>query len=755
MSLNPNLFVPLFQIQEGLLDKTSGLQLSAGYVYTWQDLNRNNQKPLYEITGSPPNYTYTPLSNPIILTNAGTFADTSGNDIVPYLYPYTLAGAPDNYYFQVFSAASLPFPPPVLPLGTPEFTRENVPGILASGTIPMPGPQSTENVLTNPQFAQVYFNPAVGMTIPYTASANQLTNIAPGWVLSITASGTGNVTVTRTSVAGSAAQATNTPYYLTITGQANISSLILYQRLYNNTNIFASDNVPAGGITGLNFIAAGIALAPISQTVSMYYAPQGTPVATTTAPYLLSTNNPNGLWEYFTLTSQMAVAENTFTADAGFVDIQVVLTPSATTSISSVQIVGLSSLTQQIPFDQQPVNRQIDYEFHVQQASLAYSPIPSYLVGWDFPLNPAQINGSTVAAVNTGPNLGYYVWDQTILFQTTTSSTAAARAATGALQLTCGVAGPCQIALIQYLDSVQALKIINDRASVHISGSTTHAGGLSGNVTLWATTNANLPNVAIGTGNTLITALSATGIPTAAAGWVQIPNVYQNTSFTLQAASATNSESADINLNGWDLQGAAPASTATYFAIVVGFSPWINTDTITLNSIGLCAGDIATRPAPKTQDEVLRDCERWYEKSYGLNVLPGTITTFGALSAPGSSSNYNAGPGGTTTYTLESSFTFTFRTQKRLPTTAGAPTVSIYSPATGTVARVREFAQGSALNQTDVNINVWNTTYISDKFATYIVTGNAGNFYAPLANTALNVWITYHYVADARLGIVN
>jgi hypothetical protein len=202
------------------------------------------------------------------------------------------------------------------------------------------------------------------------------------------------------------------------------------------------------------------------------------------------------------------------------------------------------------------------------------------------------------------------------------------------------------------------------------------------------------------------------------------------------------------------MAGAVPTNTATYFAIVVGFSAWVTDDTITLNSIGLCAGDIATRPAPKTLDETQKDCERFYEKSYQNSAVAGTVTNYNLVAAPMQSSEAGAGPGGNT-YVLETAFTVNYRTNKRIPTTQGYPTVYIYSPVSGTVGNVRLYALGNALNTADDALTIWGTTYYGNKYAAFAPTTNSGKNYAAPANTDLAVWITYHYIADARLGVVN
>lgn len=84
-------------------DKTTGLPLRSGTVEFFKDNERNEHKTVYKLSGSPPDYGYTPLvNNPIELTGIGTFADDTGNDIIPYFYPYDDEGNVQLYYVKVF-----------------------------------------------------------------------------------------------------------------------------------------------------------------------------------------------------------------------------------------------------------------------------------------------------------------------------------------------------------------------------------------------------------------------------------------------------------------------------------------------------------------------------------------------------------------------------------------------------------------------------------------------------------------------------
>jgi hypothetical protein len=93
MSADPR-FICASDLQLYLVDKDTGGPLSGGEVAFYSDVNRNELKAVYQLSGSAPNYTFTPLDNPCTLSSVGTFQDEGGNDIVPYYFPYE--GTPDD-----------------------------------------------------------------------------------------------------------------------------------------------------------------------------------------------------------------------------------------------------------------------------------------------------------------------------------------------------------------------------------------------------------------------------------------------------------------------------------------------------------------------------------------------------------------------------------------------------------------------------------------------------------------------------------
>lgn len=163
MPLDPR-FVIAPSLEEYFVDKDTGLPLAGGFVYFWEDNSRTVPKSVYTISGSPPNYTYVELPNPSVLSAVGTFQDFSGNNILPYYFPFD--GTPNNttntvdlYFIQVYSSG-LVF----------QFSREGWPNVAATGE----AAQEQENLISNGQFLAHNNTPNSGLITQAT------TPVAPG-----------------------------------------------------------------------------------------------------------------------------------------------------------------------------------------------------------------------------------------------------------------------------------------------------------------------------------------------------------------------------------------------------------------------------------------------------------------------------------------------------------------------------------------------------------------------------------------------
>lgn len=122
-------FIPLGYLQDYFVDKDTGAPLSAGWIYFYEDNARTVLKKIYQLTGTPPNYTYTELPNPSRLSSVGTFQDDSGNDIVPYAFPYdgtpvTTTDTIDLYHIKVYAAGTDDLTP-----GAFQWSRDAVPNL--------------------------------------------------------------------------------------------------------------------------------------------------------------------------------------------------------------------------------------------------------------------------------------------------------------------------------------------------------------------------------------------------------------------------------------------------------------------------------------------------------------------------------------------------------------------------------------------------------------------------------------------------
>jgi hypothetical protein len=165
MSIN-TLYIPAFYFQGGILDKNTGFPLAGGIVTFYKDQARTELKPVYQISESPPNYSFTVLPNPMTLSSIGTFQDNSGNDIVPYFFPYDENGNKELYYITVDSS-----------LLVPQFTREGEPntsGIDINASI------VTKNFIPNGQFLLHNDIESYPYTFGQIPPANALEVIAPG-----------------------------------------------------------------------------------------------------------------------------------------------------------------------------------------------------------------------------------------------------------------------------------------------------------------------------------------------------------------------------------------------------------------------------------------------------------------------------------------------------------------------------------------------------------------------------------------------
>lgn len=593
-----------------------------------------------------------------------------------------------------------------------------------------------ENMITNPQFADIFF--ASPLTI--TTAGSYL--IAPGWTLVVT--GSGSTTLTQGTVPASDDQVTNPSFYLQL-ANSGWTTVQLIQTFVNNSSIFNN------GAIGVAFSAFATGT---NVSLNVAYMPNsGNPTDFSTF-----TVAPGNFVEFNSAINVVPTA-NSNVGNAASTSLIFNMSGNSNLSISNILFVGQSSqLTSGFdaaingPFyAEQTYERMVDHEFHVYRNAVVSEPKNSLLTGWNFALNPWQFTTKTVTNVSANQ----YTADQTIVIQqayvaTATGNNVAVGQASAAnnlgLQVT-AVTANNQFALLQYIAPqtiAQAWgKIVSAMAKLSLN--TTHG---TNNVQfkmrlIW---NASLPGTISQTNP--IAAWTANGDPTTyASGWTAIAPA-NDPVYTLTTTPTS------FPFNKFQLP-ASSSSTMTLGILIYtlgGLNQAATSDFIVFNDISLVENDFAISTQPQTADEVLRQCQYYYEKSYD-SAIPGTAEVTSFLTFPQALSG---------TIMFPASFTVFFKNTK-----CETPTVKVYAPGGGSLNNVDAVSLGSSTFSYDTKVTapyaIANWTISGSLGATGLGQisfvpisgtnhpGGGPNSGASIPNPATS-FINLHYSANACLG---
>lgn len=749
-------FITTNTLEPYFVDRNSGLPLANGQIQFWTDNSRTVPKTVYQLTGDPGNdgqdYSYVPLPNPITLSATGTIEDNDGNNVALYYFPYdgnadTSTGLTELYYIVVLDQ-----------YGNVQFTRQAWPNTESVDQNEEFVGTGVDNQITNPQFALSY-DQGSGISIPFSGTAPVSYLIAPGWNINFTPNGSGTLLITLLPQQGSYDIPTNPPYVLYVQPNASISAISLVQTFVADPAVWTAQNGEIGG-----YLAGGLLLAN-SYAATMTYQP----IPATTTPLngtqILSVNNASGGYKYYTGTVQLPVSTNPNTpVNGGASSLVISWNPAVGIQLSSIQLLPLQYNTQIVPYLEDSVNRQLDHTFNFYRSLLAQKPISSYLIGWDFPLNPASIYGDASSTSMTGTgntyvagtNVSYYIWDQTIIYQSATNSLNFARASDGSLKIT--AIANTQFALIQYLPQKEARDILaNPEFSLNIEAATNQSAGIAGNFSVYTTslTGAGvLPNIGtiqpVTPGSSIVASLNADGSVNttnpASGTWTKIPRTIMGT-----AANFTLSSNTYTSIGRRGFFGGSYSTSSTYIAVIVGFGTLTAGNYVQINSISLVPGGIPTIPATEKYDAVKRSCQRFYQQTY---LTSADRYSSGPVNNGAQSGAFNAivQSSGSSTYLYPSEFEINF-----YPSMITAPTLSIYSPVnnsssniayyykltTGAYTSGTTYALTNYTNSANgsATLSSANALYVSNTDTPVIVTGQV-----------INSYIGFHYVANALLG---
>lgn len=344
-------YIPAFSIEDVLLDKDTGAPLSGGKVYFFRDSQRSTPKPVYQITGAYPVYTYVPLPNPVILSSIGTFEDAMGNPVIPYFYPYDANLDPDYYFVRVTSSDDVP-----------QFTRENVP------FNPLENNSEVLNVITNelsnPQFSVVNFDTSSGDYIYSIGTVtDQVINIAPDWDLVVSCASSGTVTLNQTTPSGAENIVTN-PGTILVINSSGLSKLWLRQRIVGSPNLWGL------GFISATFVAKNFGGSPVD--IKLYYSQSNGDLATTPVPIVEKTLASSVDYAACPGNAPIRMSDSINTFPTAYIDIYFDVPRNVQIGITSVMATGTGETNfPEIIYDQEPNPRQIDHLYHY-----AYPIIP-------------------------------------------------------------------------------------------------------------------------------------------------------------------------------------------------------------------------------------------------------------------------------------------------------------------------------------------------------------------------------------------
>ena len=694
-----------------------------------------------DLTGLPLNDQYYAffLTNVFPYVPQAVFHDPAGT--IPWNNPiefYPNGTLPDNLYFNDSEVYRIE-----IRQGNTQADpliyeiNDFVPG--GGGASPTPGVVAGfgENQATMSQFSEVLF------TTPLSISTAGTYHVAPGWDLILT--GTGTATVTQVPIAGNQ-DFVNNPTFALGLNLNGWSSAQLVQRFNHNGAIWSSTL-----LSSIPFQDGYISMSITAQAVTSIYTPISfiyKPSTGTQQNIGTSGTINTGSYQVYNQTQLLIPSDNSDTSDVAFVDMVIQLLGTGNILISNVQIVGqevpagTTPAPISPPYQQESNERQLDHLFHYYRDSIILQPKDTILTGWNFPLNPFQFNST---AVTTNAVQTQYICDQTIIHQEATSQIATGIATNAdrfglKIQAVTG-ATTTRFAVFQYPDTTTTMPYWSYKLSalVKLRFNSSHSTAVRFKMLLMYRTIGAPPLLSA---SEPIVGWSGTDL-SLASGWTAIKPL-NDPIYTASNSSA----GADLNYVFNSFQLPTAISDTMYLSAVFYTLDNMNSssgseDYFVIDKISLVNNDFAIDTQPQTFDDVLRQCQFYYEKSYDVGILPGTSTLVGVINkyqvAAVSDGRCYGAP-----------WEFQFNTVKR-----ATPTTTIFS-SVGTANNVsfQIFRDGTPQAITDqIVASFWTVGGSSTKSIEYLPNA-AGAIATAVSGAAdnLSASIRFHYSSGAFLG---
>ncbi len=594
-----------------------------------------------------------------------------------------------------------------------------------------------DNLVSNPQFSEVDF------TNDLILEGEDTFDIAPGWQLFLDGDqGGANARLTLTPLDGQQNQVNSPPYFLRLQ-IASYTTVELRQVFTGNGAIFASVDNEQTGVVSMGFTAR----ADDDYPIEVIYQPSVGESTTIVQDTVFS-----GVFKSFTGIEVLPSSNNTNTGDNATVTMVIALQGTGNLEISNLQMVGgvipvNSELPAPTEYIQETIERGVDHLFHYYKDSLVMQPKEDILTGWNFSLNPYQFIAPAISAMPAA--LTQYRADQTIVRQEFASSIETGQAIDPANNFAFQVqpvdSQDSRVALIQYVDAATIRpywnKVLSSLAKVKFVSPTLNTNvGLKMRLIY----RNDLPPT-LGDAEP-ITGWDVNGDPEFDPSWGEILPLNDPT-YTLE----NGSNFVDFSFDQFQMP---PAENATMYLGVVIYTtePFVSTpgskDELIFDSVSLVNNDFAIASPPKTFDQVLQECQFYYEQSYTSASAIGTNISEGSLRR-----GQTAGQGDGSAYRAD--FGFEFNSIKRT-----SPTITLYSVSNGAAGTVfiviRKDAATGPLNPdftgSNVAISGWGLQIVSTKNVIYTTPTGGAAVSASSGGNNIYAVAEFQYTADARLG---
>lgn len=601
-----------------------------------------------------------------------------------------------------------------------------VPG--SSGSTPVDETTfTTDNQITNPQFALINFTSPLGLTSVSTQSIS----VAPGWFLDLT--GSGNVTLTQVLLNSAVVDPTNASYALQIQLNGSWTKAVLRQRFQGN-GILWSNTFVSSSITALSG-------APPENISAILVDSQGN-----TLTSILPTTALTQQFNAYPGVGQVLASANTDFPPTAYIDYQLILPTTCNVTLTSIQVVS-GDVDIEYLYEQSTIERQIDQTFHYYRDSILRDNKESILTGWDFGLNPWQSQPTAPTNVAT---FGYTA-DQTIMIQQAYVNSGAMNnvaVSRAGFALNYGftvaaVTATNQFAMLQYIPPATVRPCWGKMVSSLVKlVAQKQNSGANCRVKMRLICRAGLPASLSQTEP--VASWAALGEPVYSSGWTAIAPLNDP---VYNLANGFN----ELLFEGFVL----PASTndnMTLGILIYTIDPMIQSgtpDNIVFQKASLVQNSFAIDVNSLTYDETLRRCQSHYETSF----LPGQVATSTIVNAVYAPMNAYFNVGASTMSCVPNGFGLQYKSVKAI-----VPNLSFYSGASSTVGNILAFLNASSGNgQNEQPLASFFTTFGGNGTYgfSYRGTGLSTMVSPPSgisSSQAGSAGILYHYVANARLG---